>query len=146
MVPYTKEVQTPNLNALVKEGIELDRAYVYKYCSPTRSAIQSGRNPYHVNPLNAAPDISNPADPVAGFAAIPRNMTGVATKMAAAGYKTGGFGKWDAGMATPDHTPHGRGYQTAMNYFHHANGTPCLASFAPPSIHALPKVRHHHTI
>jgi arylsulfatase B len=37
----------------VKLGIEMDRQYVYKYCSPTRSAIQSGRNPYHVNPLNA---------------------------------------------------------------------------------------------
>ena len=24
-------------------------------------------------------------------------------------------------MATPDHTPHGRGYQTALHYFHHAN-------------------------
>ena len=24
-------------------------------------------------------------------------------------------------MATPDHTPRGRGYQTAMNYFHHCN-------------------------
>ena len=48
-------------------------------------------------------------------------MTGIATKMAAAGYKTAAFGKWDAGMATPDHTPHGRGYQVAMNYFHHCN-------------------------
>jgi arylsulfatase I/J len=48
-------------------------------------------------------------------------MTGVATKMAAAGYKTASFGKWDAGMATPDHTPHGRGYMTALNYFHHCN-------------------------
>ena len=46
-------------------------------------------------------------------------MTGIASKMAAAGYKTAAFGKWDAGMATPDHTPHGRGYQVAMNYFHH---------------------------
>ena len=24
-------------------------------------------------------------------------------------------------MATPSHTPHGRGYMTAMHYFHHAN-------------------------
>jgi arylsulfatase A-like enzyme len=47
------DVMTPNMNALVKLGIEMDRQYVYKYCSPTRSAIQSGRNPYHVNPLNA---------------------------------------------------------------------------------------------
>ena len=120
-VPATPEVSTPNLNALVKQGIDLDRHYVYKYCSPSRSALQSGRNPYHVNPLNAEPEISNPDDPVSGFAAIPRNMTGIATKMAAAGYKTAAFGKWDAGMATPDHTPHGRGYQTAMNYFHHCN-------------------------
>merc|ERR1719337_791507 len=86
---------------------------------PGRSALQSGRNPYHVNPLNAAPDISNPQDPVSGFAAIPRNMTGIASKLAAAGYKTAAFGKWDAGMATPDHTPHGRGYHTALTYFHH---------------------------
>ena len=41
--------------------------------------------------------------------------------MAAAGYKTHGFGKWDAGMATLDHTPKGRGYMTSMIYFHHAN-------------------------
>ena len=61
------------MNQLVKEGIEMDRQYVYKYCSPTRTAIQSGRNPYHVNPLNAAPEIYNPADPVSGMAAMPRN-------------------------------------------------------------------------
>ena len=27
----------------------MDRQYVYKYCRPTRTAIQSGRNPYHVS-------------------------------------------------------------------------------------------------
>ena len=30
-------------------------------------------------------------------------------------------GTGDAGMATPDHTPHGRGYMTALHYYHHAN-------------------------
>ena len=39
------DVQTPNLDALVRTGIELDRFYVYKICSPSRSSIQSGRNP-----------------------------------------------------------------------------------------------------
>ena len=38
-----QEVQTPNMNKLVKEGIELDHAYSYKFCSPTRSCLQSGR-------------------------------------------------------------------------------------------------------
>jgi arylsulfatase I/J len=30
-------------------------------------------------------------------------------------------GKWDCGMATPQHTPHGRGFETSLTYFHHAN-------------------------
>ena len=67
------------------------------------------------------PDRSNPADPVAGFSAIARNMTGMAVHMRAAGYATAAVGKWDAGMATPDHTPLGRGYDQSLIYFHHAN-------------------------
>lgn len=120
-VPPTDEVHTPQLNALVAQGIELDRAYVYKYCSPSRSALQSGRSPYHVNPLNAEPNIANPDDPDSGFAGVPRNMTGIAAKLKTAGYTTAAFGKWDAGMATPEHTPRGRGYDHSLIYFHHAN-------------------------
>lgn len=29
--------------------------------------------------------------------------------------------KWDAGMATVDHTPEGRGFETSFGYFHHDN-------------------------
>ena len=120
-VAATREVQTPRLDQLVREGMELDRAYVYKCCSPTRSAVQSGRNPYHVNPLNAAMEIHNLNDTVSGYAGIPRNMTGMATKLAAAGYRNYMFGKWDAGMAVADQTPHGRGYHEGLCYFHHDN-------------------------
>ena len=42
------DVQTPNMDSLVREGVELDRHYVFQFCSPTRSAMQSGRNPIHV--------------------------------------------------------------------------------------------------
>ena len=48
-------------------------------------------------------------------------MTGIAAVMNKGNYKTHAYGKWDAGMATPDHTPAGRGYSTSMIYFHHAN-------------------------
>ena len=47
------EVQTPRLDALAADGIVLHRTYAFKYCSPTRCAIQSGRNPIHVNVDNA---------------------------------------------------------------------------------------------
>lgn len=119
--PPTKEVVTPNIDGLVKQGLELNQHYAYKFCSPSRSCLMSGRLPIHVNDLNLAPTNYNPADPVSGFSAIPRNVTGIAEKLKEAGYETHQVGKWDAGMATPDHTPQGRGFDTSFGYFHHAN-------------------------
>eukprot|EP01043_Picozoa_sp_COSAG02_P052341 COSAG02_NODE_5622_length_4175_cov_13.084642_2_plen_461_part_00 len=75
----------------------------------------------HVNVVNAQPTTFNLQDPVGGFAGIPRNMTTVAQVMKRAGYSTHMIGKWDAGMATPTHTPAGRGYDSTLIYFSHAN-------------------------
>ena len=120
--PNYREVQTPVLDSLVREGVELNRHYVHKFCSPSRCAIQSGRAPVHVNTINADPAVFNPEDPDGGYAGIPRNMTGIAEKLRdGAGYQTHFVGKWDAGMATPQHTPIGRGYMSTTHYFHHAN-------------------------
>ena len=119
--PPTKEVVTPNIDSLVREGLELDQHYVFQVCSPSRSSLISGRLPIHVNDLNIESDWYNPMDPVSGFSAIPRNMTGIGTKMKEAGYVTHQVGKWDAGMATKDHTPLGRGFDTSFGYFHHEN-------------------------
>ena len=79
-----REVQTPHMDKLVATGIELNQHYTFKFCSPTRSSLQSGRNPIHVNVQNVGPDRHNPDDPVAGFSAIARNMTGMAVHMQAA--------------------------------------------------------------
>ena len=80
----------------------------------------SGRLPVHVN-KNATPNIYNPDDKMSGFAGIQRNMTGLPAKLKEAGYATHQVGKWDAGMATPDHTPKGRGFMSSFRYFHHDN-------------------------
>ena len=93
----TREVQTPKIDALVASGVRLERHYVHKFCSPTRSAIQSGRAPIHVNVINADPTVHNPQDPVGGYAGIPRNMTGMAAVLRRGGYATHFVGKWDAG-------------------------------------------------
>jgi len=116
------EVRTPNIDALVASGVQLDRFYAHKFCSPTRSALQSGRSPIFVNVQNSDIGQYNPGDPVGGFQGIPRNITGLATKLKSAGYMTHMVGKWHAGLATPDHTPQGRGYDTSLLYFDAANG------------------------
>ena len=65
---------TPNLDALVKEGVELDRFYGHKFCGPSRAALQSGRLPIHVTVLdNPLPSV-NPKDPDGGFQGIPRTV------------------------------------------------------------------------
>eukprot|EP00746_Dinoflagellata_sp_MGD_P141517 gnl/MRDRNA2_/MRDRNA2_74612_c0_seq1.p1 gnl/MRDRNA2_/MRDRNA2_74612_c0~~gnl/MRDRNA2_/MRDRNA2_74612_c0_seq1.p1 ORF type:complete len:551 (+),score=87.65 gnl/MRDRNA2_/MRDRNA2_74612_c0_seq1:110-1762(+) len=115
------EIVTPNIVELVKDGIELDRHYVYHYCSPTRCSLQSGRLPVHVGWVNTPPMSVNPNDTISGFSGIPREMTGIAHKMKEGGYRTHATGKWDAGMATWDHTPMGRGYETWFGYYTHAN-------------------------
>jgi len=48
-------------------------------------------------------------DLASGFSAISHNMTGVGPKM-----KEAGVGKWDADMATKDHTPLGRGFDSSF--------------------------------
>ena len=63
----------------------------------------------------------NKKDPVSGFQGIPRNMTGLAEKLRTAGYATAMVGKWHAGVATPDHAPAGRGFDTSLFYFAAAN-------------------------
>lgn len=106
------EVSTPALDALVAEGVELDRAIAFKYCSPSRCALQSGRNPIHVNVHN---------DVFGDDTGIPVQMTCLASKLKLAGYRTIAAGKWHAGMQHPAQTPRGRGYDAALTYFNPDN-------------------------
>ena len=119
--PPTPEVVTPYIDSLVKDGLELDQHYAFQFCSPSRSSLLSGRLPIHVNDKNSGINLYNPDDPISGFAGIPRNMTGIATKLKEAGYATHQVGKWHAGGATPDHIPTGRGFDTSFGYFNAAN-------------------------
>ncbi|CAK0817376.1 unnamed protein product [Prorocentrum cordatum] len=115
------EIHTPSLDKLATEGVRLDRHYTFRICSPSRSSLMSGRLPMHVNWMNTGITSNNPKDPVSGSAGIPRNMTGMAAKMKEAGYRTHMVGKWDAGAATPQHTPWGRGFESFFGYMQHAN-------------------------
>ena len=47
----------------------------FKFCAPTRTAIQTGRNPIHVNTQNLDPINYNPENNVSGYSSAPRNMT-----------------------------------------------------------------------
>jgi len=100
---------------LVANGLELNRMYVYRGCAPTRSSFQSGRLPVHVTTDNGD-GISNPTH------GIPAAMTGIASKMKEANYKTYLIGKWDAGFATTEQLPRSKGWDYFYGYLGKAIG------------------------
>ena len=117
----SNEVATPALDNLVAVGIELTQFYSFKYCSPTRSALQSGRNPIHVNVINQLNFYNPNATDTSGYSGIALNMTTLPEKMRAAGYIPHAVGKWDVGGSTLRQTPAGRGYESWLGYWSACN-------------------------
>ena len=75
---------SPNIDALMRSGAELRRHYTYRFCSPSRSALLSGRLPIHVNELNP-----RTIDSKGG---IDLRMTLLPSKLKRAGYFTATVG------------------------------------------------------
>ncbi|EGD73972.1 arylsulfatase B [Salpingoeca rosetta] len=116
------EAKTPNMDKLARDGLLLDQAYSYFWCTPSRSSFLSGRLPLHVFHSNRVSSASwDSQHPDTAGVGIPRNMTTIPAFMRKAGYKTHMVGKWDAGIATPQHSPLGRGFDSSLHYFNHDN-------------------------
>ena len=110
-------IKTPVLDRLAQEGVKLTSFYAgATVCTPSRMALLTGAYPSRLGwSRGVVGHIMKK-----GQGLNPEALT-MPEIFKAAGYRTAMFGKWDTGMATPDHTPRGRGYQRALNYYHHCN-------------------------
>ncbi len=101
-------ILTPNFDDMVKNGLLLDRHYVFKYCSPSRASFLTGRWPHHAHQWN----ILN------GGALVGANinMTMMPAKLKTAGYKTHMVGKWHLGFFEPRYLPINRGFDTSSGF------------------------------
>ena len=102
------EVQTPHLEELRAGGVALERHYTYRFCSPTRSALLTGRLAPHVNQMN-----HNNDEPGGGMHV---NFTTIADVLRGAGYETLHAGKWHLGMAHAAMLPAARGFDASLAY------------------------------
>eukprot|EP01084_Bolivina_argentea_P042856 78995_1 len=106
---HNPRMKTPTLMALLPEALYLNHFYVYKFCSPTRSALMSGRISYHVNEANG-----NTCQP--GFG-VPLNMTMISEKLVdESNYIAHQIGKWHLGFSTTKHIPLGRKFSSSLGY------------------------------
>lgn len=105
-------MRTPNIDRLAREGVRLDNAYSYPLCSPTRSALMTGRNPIR---FGLAYSVVRPWSP---YGLDPRETT-VANVFHDAGYQTAICGKWHLGHTNRRLTPNARGFD---HFYGHVNG------------------------
>ena len=83
----SKEIQTPNLDQLAREGLRLTSCYAgHANCSPSRTALMTGRTPTRVGVRNWIPHGS----PVH----VRKSEVTIATLLKNAGYSTCHAGKW----------------------------------------------------
>ena len=115
------EARTPHIDALAASGVRLERMYAHAFCGPSRCALLSGRLPLHVELQGERSPTRDASDPDKGYYGVPRNMSTLGDVAKAAGYATHFVGKWDAGYASPRHTPAGRGFDASLAYFYQVN-------------------------
>ncbi len=108
--------KTPHMDQLVRTGVELDQHYVQPVCTPTRTALMSGRYPGRFGPQALVPS---------NLRAMPLGTVTMASALKSLGYTTSQAGKWHLG-AKPEWCANHYG-------FDHSYGT--LTGAADPWTH-----------
>lgn len=107
-------VQTPHIDRIAKQGVELDRFYVSPMCSPTRAALLTGRYPMRFGMARSV------VRPWARFGLPPAERT-LPEALGEAGYAhRGAFGKWHLGHLEPQWHPISQGFTTYTGLYNGA--------------------------
>ncbi len=96
-------IRTPNLDSLHAESVRLTNFHVDPTCSPTRSALVTGRYSSRTGVWHT----------IMGRSIVHRDERTFADVLAGVGYATGFFGKWHLGDTSP-YRPIDRGFQEAV--------------------------------
>lgn len=99
---HGSEIQTPNLDQLAQNGVELDRFYAHPTCSPTRASLMTGKSPVRLGVL--APLSKN------NLQGLSLEETTLAERLKQKGYQTALTGKWHLGGRNAKYTPNARGF------------------------------------
>jgi arylsulfatase A-like enzyme len=104
-------IDTPSLDRLAAEGMQLDRFYTTPICSPTRAALMTGRDPLRLG--------------VAYATILSWDNTGIhpdehfmPQSFLDAGYQTAMIGKWHLGHAQQTYHPNERGFEHFYGHLH----------------------------
>ncbi|XP_047480024.1 arylsulfatase B-like [Penaeus chinensis] len=110
---HNPHVVTPHLEELAKGGVILEQSYVQPICTPTRSALLTGRYPFTLGRQHSVLKDNEPTG-------LTLNATLLPQALKKAGYSTHAVGKWHLGFCSWDYTPTKRGFDTFYGYYNGA--------------------------
>lgn len=103
-----KQIKTPNINRMAKEGIRFTDAYSgCTVCAPARSVLMTGLHMGHTSVRGNT----------GGIALRDEDVT-VAEVLKRSGYATGGYGKWGLGDVGTAGVPEKQGFDEFFGYYH----------------------------
>ncbi|HEX4128889.1 MAG TPA: sulfatase-like hydrolase/transferase [Pirellulales bacterium] len=106
---HGSEIRTPNLDQMAEAGVRMEQYYVFPTCSPTRTAILTGRNPSRFGVWG----------PIGGRSeqVVPPDTTTLADVLHSLGYTTAQVGKWHLSLR-PETGPLQYGFDTSYGFLH----------------------------
>jgi arylsulfatase A-like enzyme len=98
-------IKTPNLDQLHHKSIRFTNFHVGTTCAPTRAGLLTGHNCNSTGVWHT----------IGGRSLLRENEWTLANALQEAGYRTGHFGKWHLGDASP-FLPHERGFELSISH------------------------------
>ncbi|XP_022100296.1 arylsulfatase I-like [Acanthaster planci] len=104
------QIPTPHLDELAYSGVLLSNYYVLPICTPTRSALMTGKYPIHTGMWSSV--ILGPQP-----WGLSLDETILPQLLKQRGYRTHMVGKWHLGFFEEAYTPSHRGFDTTFGYY-----------------------------
>ena len=102
-----KDIDTPVMDRLAREGVDFVRFYAAPVCAPTRAGLMTGRYCFRTGLYNTR----------FGGDSLGLGEVTIAELLNKAGYRTGCFGKWHLGKYAP-YQPQNRGFDEFLGHYH----------------------------